>query len=186
MPTPLYFFPENTLGCYSYGCAASGGHCRKHLQVHKSPKPMLWGGLTLLPAHAPLPSTAGWYSLLQTATHQARAPTELETQHETHSQPRGQRGGLAAFKQPGFGNFGSQQESSLLTWTVDPRAFQTQLFDFRLLSSKAAFSDGGGGPTQGLLLGPSATLWPHTIWKAMATVYWKEALPTYSRCPQSH
>lgn len=103
---------------------------------------------------------------------------------------RGLHEGLAEFKQPGFGNFGSQQEDSLITWAVDPGAFQAQLFELSLFSSKTIFLDGWGGPTQGLPSGPSATLWPHMIWKTVAIAYWKEALPTYShRLPfllQSH
>lgn len=184
------FLPDNTLGCYSYRCTASGSHCRTHCQVHRLSKPVPSG---VLPSSLPrllcqvLP---GDTSLLQTATRSAQALRELETLHKMHSKSRGLREGLAVFKQPGFGNFGSQQKDSLLTWAVDRGTFQARLFDFRLFSSKTIFSDGWGGPTQGFLSGPSATLRLYVIWKSAAIAYLKEDLPTYShRLPfllQSH
>lgn len=190
MPTHVYFFPENTLGCYRYRCTASGSHCWKHLQVRRLSMPVLCRVLASSLPRLLCRALPGDTSLLQTTTRWAQTLRELETLHKMCSKPRGLRGGLAAFKQPGFGNFGSQQEDSLLTWAVDPGAFQAQLFDFSLFSSNTIFSDGCGSPTQGLLSGPSATLWLCMIWKTAAIACWKEALPTYShRLPfllQSH
>lgn len=141
-----------------------------------------WG---LLPAQAPLPSDT---ALLQSALHWAQALRELETLHGTHSKPRGLWEGLAVLKQPGFGNIGSQEEDSLLTWTVDPGAFQAWLFDFSLFLSKTFFLLNGVVPPRGHFL---VYLQPcHHKVKLQLLFNWKEVLPTYShRLPfllQSH
>lgn len=133
-----------------------GSHCQKHLGS-KSTGKLMW----FHPLPQAVPRDA---ALLQAVMHLAQALRGLQAQR-------------TAFKQPGFGNPGSQQEDSLLTWDVDPGAFQAWRFDFGLFLSKTIFSD---DPTQCLLSGSSASPWAHMIWKTVPIAYRKETLPTCS------
>lgn len=147
MFTHVYHFPAITRVCY--GCR----QCQwLSLLKAASSTEVTQPVLGLFPAHTPLLSAASDTALLQTALHWAQALGELETLHGTCSKPRGLWEGLAVLKQPGFGNFGFQEGDSLLTWTVDPGAFQAWLFDFSLFSSKTIFLLNGMVPPRGHFL----------------------------------